>query len=368
VGDGVVDERGDRAEVARLPTEGADPNWASVAQTLSSGDHPLWAWPNSWIPGVPLADVLRPRIVDWLENVMPRIAARAASFAELLTREDVDLVVAANPGEPDVLSAAAVTDPPARSVLIDHGHRAHASALFDLIMLRHVDHNFCATDELARYLESRRLLYHHRTAELHVGSYQWRANAELSPSGEPPEPVPTRKPVVVYALAATGGSARYLNGEWYSDGWYYRLCREIVDVLALHPEVHSVVKLFPGDGLARNPIDRYVTDLGLNHVVSSRAPLRAWIPWADRMVFDYPSTGLYEAAVAGVPYLALLYRRHGYRSEAVEQLGLAAVPFDEPAEAARAVDSFVAAPSVTAPRLDPEGDEILLALERLARC
>jgi hypothetical protein len=86
------------------------------------------------------------------------------------------------------------------------------------------------------------------------------------------------------------------------------------------------------------------------------------------MVFDYPSTGLYEAAVAGVPYLALLYRRHGYRSEAVEQLGLAAVPFDEPAEAARAVDSFVAAPSVTAPRLDPEGDEILLALERLARC
>jgi hypothetical protein len=367
VGDAVVEERADRAEVARLPTERVDPSWISVAQAVASPDHPLWAWPNSWFPGAPLADVLRPRIVDWLERVMPRIAARAASFDGLLRAENVDFLVAANPGEPDMVSAAAVTAPPTQSVLVDHGHRAHASALFDLIMLRHVDHNFCATAELARYLESRRALYDHPTAELHVGSYQWRANAALSRSGEPPEPVPTRTPVVVYALAATAGSARYLNGEWYSDGWYYRLCREIVDVLALHPEVYSVVKLFPGDGVARNPIDRYVDDLGLDHVVSSRAPLRTWIPWADRMIFDYPSTGLYEAAVAGVPYLSLLYRHHRCRPEAVEQLGAAAVPFTEPAEAARAVESFVAARVVTAPRLDPEGDEILLVLERLAQ-
>lgn len=366
VGDAVVEEGAHRRQVARLPIEGTDAGWASVAEAVASSDHPLWAWPNEWIPGAPLADVLRPRIVDWLERVMPRIAARAASFEELLGGERVDFVVAANPAGPDVVAAAAVAAPPTQSALVDHGHGAHASELFDLIMLRHFDHNFCPTSELARYMESRRALYEHPTASIHVGSYQWRANAALSRSEPPPQPIPEDRPVVVYALTATAGNGRYLNNAWYADGWYYRLCREIVDVLAQHPEVYSIVKLFPSDGHLRNPIDRHVSDLGLDHVAWSRAPLRAWIPWADRIVFDYPSTGLYETAAAGVPYLALLYTHHRYRPEAVELLGPAAVAFTEPIEAARAAEAFVTSPTVTAPRFAPEGDEILATLERLA--
>jgi hypothetical protein len=298
---------------------------------------------------------------------MPITAARAAALHELITAEGIDLVVSANTINPDVIAAAAVTTHPTQSVLIDHGHAAHASAVWDLLMLRYVDHNFCATRELAQYMESRRPLYNYPTAEVHVASYRWRANAALSRRGRPPEPVPEGKPVVVYALTSTGGNARYLNSAWYSDGWYYRLCREIVDVLAHHSEIHSVVKPFPSDGLIRNPVDLYVDDLGLDHVVSSRAPLRAWIPWASRVVFDYPSTGLYETAAAGVPYLALLYTHHPFRREAVEQLGPAAAHFSAPAEAAGAVEAFVAAPDPSAPRFAPEGEEILATLERIAR-
>jgi hypothetical protein len=354
-------------EVARLPREGADAEWASAAELVDSSDHPLWDWPNGWLPGVPLADVLRPRVRYWLECLMPRVAARADAFETLLRSENVDFVLGANMIQPDVPAAAAVTAHPAQSVLVDHGHDAFAQELFDLIMLRHVDYDFSPTRELAAYLESRGRLYDHPAAEVHVGSYQWRANASLSRSGRPPQPVPSGLPIVVYGLTATAGNGRYLNSAFYSDGCYYRLCREIVDVLAGHPEVFSVVKLFPGDGNLRNPIDLYVYDLGLDHVVSSRAPLRAWIPWADRVVFDLPSTGLYEAAIAGIPYLALLYAAHRHRPTAVELLGPAAVHFAEPAEAARAVDAFVGAPAVTAPRLYPEGDEILTTLERLAR-
>jgi hypothetical protein len=366
-GDTVVEDAASRTEIARLPTEAANLGWASAAEAVDSPDHPLWAWPDEWLPGVPLADLLRPRIRHWLEHVMPRVAARAAAFERLLEREEVDFTLGANVVHLDVPAAAAVTSPPAQSVLIDHGHDALAQELFDLIMLRQVDHDFCPTSEFAGYLESRRRLYDHPTADVHVGSYQWRASASLSRSGRPPQDSPQGRPVVVYALTATAGDARYLNSAFYADGWYYRLCREIVDVLASHPETFSVVKLFPGDGHLRNPIDLYVDDLALDHVVWSREPLRAWIPWADRMVFDLPSTGLYEAAAAGVPYLALLYAHHRHRAAAVEQLGPAAVHFAEPEEAARAVDAFVSAPTVTAPPLYPEGDEILTTLERLAR-
>jgi len=367
VGDTVVEDGPRRTEVAALPVEGADAGWTSVAAALASPAHPLWSWPNGWLAGVPLADVLRPRIATWLSDVMPTIAARAASLERLLETQRVDFVLGANIASRDVVAAAAVTRPPTQSVLVDHGHAAHAAELFDLIMLRHMDHNFCATSELADYLDSRRALYDYPTAQLHVGSYQWRANAAMSRSRQPPQQLPEGRPVVVYALGATGGNHRYLNSAWFTDGWYYALCRAIVDLLAQHPEVFSVVKLFPGDGLARNPIDVYVDNLGLDHVVASRAPLRAWIPWSDRIVFDYPSTGLYEAAVAGVPYLALLYARHPYRAQAVESLGPAAVHFTEPAEAVRAVAAFVESARVTAPRLQPEGDEILTTLERLAR-
>jgi hypothetical protein len=367
VGDAVLEEGVDRVDIAHLPTEGADAGWISAAETVAAPDHPLWTWPNGWIPGVPLAEVLRPRILYWLEEVMPRIAARAGAFDRLYRTETVDLVLGANVVEPDVLAAAAVAAPPVQSALVDHGHAAFAPEVFDLIMLRFVDHNFCATAELARYMQSRRTLYAHPTACVHVGSYQWRRNVSLSRPAKPPQPVPEGKPVIVYALTATSGNGQYLNSACYIDGWYYRLCREIVDVLAHHPEVYSIVKLFPGDGILRNPIDLYVRDLGLEHIASSREPLRAWIPWADRIVFDLPSTGLFETAAAGVPYLALLYAHHRHRPEAVEQLGQAAIRFTTPSEAVRAVESFVAAPAVTGPRLDPEGDEILLTLERLAQ-
>jgi hypothetical protein len=367
VDDNVVEEGSRRTEIARLPGDGSDAGWASAAEAVASPDHPLWDWPNGWLAGAPLADVIRPRILFWLSEVMPRVAARAAAFEGLLRSEGVDFVLGANLVKPDVPAAAAVTASPTQSVLVDHGDGAFVSELFDLIMLRHVDHNFCATSELAEYMESRGGLYDFPTAKLHVGSYRWRANASLARSGMPPQPVPEGRPVVVYALTATAGNGRYLNSPWYGDGWYYGLCREIVDVLARHPEVFSVVKLFPGDGNLRNPIDLYVEDLRLDHVVSSRAPLRAWIPWADRIVFDFPSTGLYETAAAGVPYLALLYTHHRHRPEAVERLAPAAVRFSEPAEAARAVEAFVTSPTVTAPRLYPEGEEILTTLERLAR-
>ena len=367
VGDTVIEEGVARTEVAGLPAEGTDSGWTAAATTVDSPEHPLWDWPNEWLPGVPLADLLRPRIRHWLEHVMPRAAARATAFESLLERERVDFVLGANIVHPDVPAAAAVTARPTQSVLIDHGHDALAQELFDLIMLRQVDHDFSPTSEFAAYLESRRSLYAHPTAEVHVGSYRWRESASLSRSGVPPRQPPRGAPIVVYALTATAGSARYLNSAWYGDAWYYGLCRAIVEVLARHPEVFSVVKLFPGDGHLRNPIDLYVDDLGLDHVVSSREPLRAWIPWADRIVFDLPSTGLYEAATAGIPYLALLYAHHRHRATAVERLGPAAVVFTEPDEAARAVDAFVSAPTVAAPRLRPEGEEILTTLERLAR-
>jgi hypothetical protein len=366
VDDTVVEEGARAREVARLPVDGAAAGWVSAAAAVAAPDHPLWAWPNSWLAEAPLADVFRPRVLFWLSEVMPRVAARAAAFEDLLARENVDFVLGANIAKPDVPAAAAVTAAPTQSVLVDHGDGAFVSELFDLIMLRHVDHNFCSTHELAEYMESRGGLYDRPTATLQVGSYRWRANAALARSATPPLAVPEGRPVVVYALTATAGNGRYLNSPWYADAWYYRLCRELVDVLARHPDVFSVVKLFPGDGNLRNPIDLYVEDLGLDHVVSSRAPLRAWIPWADRVVFDFPSTGLYETAVAGVPFLALLYSHHRHRPEAVARLGPAAVRFTEPAEAAAAVDAFVTAPAVTAPRLDPEGDEILTTLERLA--
>lgn len=368
VGDAVLEEGADDTpQLARLPQEGSDAGWTAVAEAVASPDHPIWAWPNSWIPGAPLADVIRPRILFWLREVMPRIAARAEALGELYRSEDVDLVLGANIALPDVVAAAASSAAPTRSVLVDHGHSAYASELFDLILLRHVHDNFCGTEEFARYMESRRALYDHPTAELHVGSYQLRASAALSRPGDPPELVPEGKPVVVYALTATAGNGHYLNSAWYVDAWYYRLCREIVDALARHPEVHSVVKLFPGDGIVRNPIDLYVRDLGLDHVVSSRAPLRDWIPAAARIVFDLPSTGLFEAAAAGAPYLALLYAHHRHRPEAVERLGPAAVAFTTPAEAAAAAETFVTAETVTAPRLLPEGDDILATLERLAQ-
>jgi hypothetical protein len=172
--------------------------------------------------------------------------------------------------------------------------------------------------------------------------------------------------LLVYALTAIAGDGRYLHNAWYPDAWYYELQRRLVDFLAESDGYRVVVKLFPGDGHLRNPIDRYVAERGAPHLSLSRAPFVEWLPEADRVFMDYTSTAFHECLFAGVPCRSLVHRTLRIRESIEQRIAASIARFQTHDEAVEILRAFLdeERPAVSDP--GPEPGEILPLLERLA--
>lgn len=347
------------ADLSTTPTP-----WTEAADELTADGSPLWAWPDSW-HGVPLRDVLAPSLRHFVEHVAPALAADATRLSEALDSLDVDFVI--NPYMVNVregaAAAAARLSPRAESVVIEHGDAVFAAKEIDLALLLGFDHVFVGNGELASYYEARRREYARPTAKVHLGSYRWSAVARGARrrAGRPPDPLPSRRPVAVYVVTGSGGDLRYLNSAWYSDAWYYRLQATIVDALAGRDDYEVVLKTFPGENI-RSPIADYAR---AKSMTVSSSPFTKWLPFADRVVIDFPSTAFYECALAGVPTLGLLYRHFHTRPGPVAEFGRSLAPFETADEAAALVDEFLSAPTWSTPRLPVPKEDILRTLERL---
>lgn len=393
-GDRVVDVTG---LVRRTVTAGGAPDprsaasdrsgdaseWTDAAHRTTAPESTIWRWPNAWYD-LPLSEILAPRLAYWMTSVVPRLAALTDRFVRLLRDEQIDFVVAPHIADLSTCAAiaAARTLPRSRSVHIEHGDSLLALKVWDLLNLFHFDDYFVPHAEVAAYFRSRRECYARPTAQVHVGSYRWQSHGRRArapqmaversrrgaANGDPGRRrgSPPPRPIVVYLLTGTGGDARYLNSAWYPDPWYYQLQTRIVDVFAGRDDYTFVVKLFPSDGHILNPIAEYVRDLGRKHIRVSRAPFTRWLPRADRVIIDFPSTGLYETAVAGVPFHLLLHAKFRFRPAALEPLRPWTTIFTQTQEAVQAVEQFLRGDVTRGQVLHPEGADILRTLEGLA--
>lgn len=350
--------------------------WREIAEALKH-DQGLARWPASWFGGE-LGALVMERVSRWVAVTLPEVMAAVRSFATLYETGRVDTVVApflSGPAEAGAF-AAARTSGRTSAVLIEHGDIAYSAASWDLNLLA-ADAVIVPTEEIADHLIERGRRYPQPTADVLVGSYRWQRYARLGSSrrprrrrGVPPVDlgrVDPGKPTLVYLVTALASDSRYVNNAWYPDAWYFGLQVAIVDALARHDRFNVVVKLFPATEHDLSPLADYVADRRAPNVTISRAPFTEWLPLADRVVADMASTGLYEALVAGVPAMSLLWSNHTARPGAVEALGEALQPFTTHADAAAAVDRFAAEPRPRTPVLQPEGGDILKSLRRLVR-
>ena len=357
-------------------TERTSTGWTEVAKKLFDEESAIWGWPNGWY-GVPVSQVLAPRFKYWTTDVLPDLVGQADQFLRIYQDYHVDFVVAPHIADLSICAAVAATQATdfTQAIHLEHGDSLFAAKVWDLLNLFHFDHYFATHRDFAKYFRERRTRYARPMAQIHVGSYRWRANSALAHSprvtlGTPPDNVSSARPIVLYLLTATGWDARYLNNAWYSDTWHYQLQTRIIDSFIGRTEHTFVVKLFPGEPLQppHTPsfISEYISDLAQENIVTSRLPFRQWLPWVDRVIIDFPATGLYEAAVAGVPFHILLYAGFKVREAALERFRPWITVFEQPEEAVEAVDRFLRTEVERRPVLQPEGEDILATLEGLA--
>jgi len=126
---------------------------------------------------------------------------------------------------------------------------------------------------------------------------------------------------VIYLPTFLVGNCRSL-GPHYGDTWYYKLQQAILEYLATRQDYYFIWKgLVESDG-SHNPIPQWIKDRGFDNIgIETHKPFQKFLMTADKVICDYPSTGFYEAAVAGVPAMALCYRAFSLRETAREVFG-----------------------------------------------
>lgn len=364
------------------PTADDHAEWRIIAAAIRN-DEAIAAWPRSWFDGE-AADVLLDRLTVWISTFLPEVVSRARTFLGVLPELGLDVIAApylSTPPEIAVFAASrAAPQERVSTVVIEHGDTAFAAPSWDFQLLA-ADAFLATNEELASYFRERAATYDRPTARIEVGSYRWQRNAiAAAPQArsrraalalyDGPRALALARddrPILVYLVTATTGDLKYLNNAWYPDAWYFELQRRIIETLGQQERFRVVVKLFPGGGNAPNPIGRWISEFGAPNVAASRAPFRSWLPWAERVLTDFPSTGLYESLVAGVPTLSLLWEHHHLRPGAIAALGSAGAMFRTPTEATRIVSAFADGPPPTVPDFHPEGPPIIDTLAALFR-
>ena len=357
--------------------------WADVAATLCASESPLWRWPNAWC-GCPMDSVLAPELRSWIASCLPETVRLRSAFQDLYAREAVDFAVASLLSHRMHFPAVAACGQPGttQSVLVAHGEGWDVAKAWDLHELFPYQHYVVSSHELADYFESRRRVYARATAQVHVGASRWLQYARLRRRprwylqrwdrpislriNRPPIDLPAGRPVAVYVTAWPQHEFRYLNKFDYADTWYYRFQRAVLTTLASMTDYTIVIKPFLMQNLAGSAVELALIQQASNLCVS-RTPFSAWLPWADRVIFDLPSTSLFEAALAGVPFHLLLYRHTVLRSVIAEQFAPWLTVFDDPEEAAAAVRRYLSRPLSGLPQVQPEGPDLVALLSSLRR-
>lgn len=352
-------------------TEAMAGRWAAAAEDMFAPASPIWRWPDGWF-GCSMASLLADWFKSWLSSELLQVIPLSDRFHRLYQTERVDMVLTPALLDRFHIAAVAAGERPqsAHTALVAHGSGPDVAASWDLFELFPYHHYFVPDEEFAEYFRQRRTLYRRSTAQVHVGSYRWdrytrlarrprvylERSAGLVPFriGRPPLNLPATRPVIVYVIGRPEVAVRYLNKPEYSETWYYRLQTALIRLFADTPDYTFVMKLFPTQDPATSAVGRFIRDLHAPHLYVSTSPLSRWLPWADRVIMDIPSTPLYETTLAKVPFHMLVHRSATMRPTALAQFAYALTVFDGPEEAVRAVRSYLQSPLSPQPPFRPD--------------
>ena len=356
--------------------------WNAAAQELFSKNSPIWKWPDGWFE-CPMAPLLADFFKGWVTQQLPEWVRLSDVFHRWYAKERVDFVLTPFLTHPLHFPAVAACrrSSSTRSVLVADGDGPDRALAWDLTELFRTQHYFVPNQEFSDYFRERRSGATHPTAQVHVEGSRWNRYTRLSRRprlalqrwdgrlslrlNRPPLPVPAGRPVIVYVVAKLERDVRLLNRPDYSETWYDRLQTALLKAFANLPEYTFIIKLLPTPDTRPSVVEQRVKDLHVKHMIVSRSPFHQWLPWADRVILDLPSTTLYETTLAGVAFHLLVYRKLAMRPTGLAPFTCCLSLFDEPSEAVSAITNYLRSPHTGKPSIRPEGPPLLTTLSTL---
>lgn len=153
------------------------------------------------------------------------------------------------------------------------------------------------------------------------------------------------RPVVLYLERKAPGYRLRLNSAIYFLPWYFEMQKKLFKYFASRQDFVFIYKHSPDEAWAKASILPFIASLDTKNIRVEERPFPEYLSSVDRVILDFPSSGVIESVVAKVPVLSLHADFCRMHARFVEHLGPIATSFSSEAMMIEKMDDFLNAPA-----------------------
>lgn len=317
--------------------------WTRTFQRLEGNE--ILVWINAKCQ-LDVKDIILPKFYFFLTTICPEIVQKHAFITYFLQKESIDAIVSPIlPKASELAVIAAATSLSSTKVFcIEHGDDIFRNIFFRLEELTFSDMVITTNEEHKQYLESlckrhglntKVRVCQHRLLSLEPFRLQRsrQKNSEQKKSGQ--------NQIMFVPTFFVGDALRIDCDIHLSPTAYYKFQKRILSHLATKKEYRFIWKGLLAAESIYNPIPQMISNGNISNVIFESKPFVSYLKNACRIIFDYPSTGIYESTFVGIPTMSLCDTRWRYRPQAREKFGSMLSFFSTIEEAIIKIDEFL---------------------------
>lgn len=287
---------------------------------------------------VDVSSVIMPRLNYFINNYCHEFIHYYREFKEFYDDYSIDYLLAphvVNSKECAALSASWNTKH-TRSICLQHGED-----VFDVKMRDYAEyypfHIYLATDsEYEEYVKNK---YNILNKNRKVEKYPFRLY-KLNKIRK--NRVKLNKNIIVYVPTMYQWDTKSWIETRIPDTWYYEWNIELYNYFKSQKYYKFIWKDIPESNKTFNPIIKLIKKENPSNIIYDKRQFIKWLKYADKIIIDYPSTALYEAAISKTPLISLYYEPLNIIREKTKEIFKNSLqPFNNYKDGILKIDKFI---------------------------
>lgn len=266
-------------------------------------------WIDRWAP-FSIKSLLEPYWEHFFTKELPQVFAQSLELKKFLAEQNVDAVISrATVGKnyPSALLAAENLGIPR----ICFQHSVGPLDIEDWVddELYFVDRNFAISTPSKDYFQSKTQNSDYQHCDVFEYSrYLFRFN-ELFEREKKKHFLqkPPGKPILLYVPSKLAHGLTHFNTPFYPISWYFEHQKKILRFLNSQNGYTIIYKHTPGQEWADQCILPFIQKEKLVNIQVRKGFFSEYVSLSSKVLFDFPSTGVFEASASKVPFLALIH-------------------------------------------------------------
>jgi len=301
----------------------------------------ILGWINNYC-NVYITNIIMPRLQYFINEWCPKFISLVDKYIHFYDENQIDLVITPHMVSIDEYAAIIATkySKNAKSACLQHGDDVFALKFLDFKEYSPYDICFTTNYEREKYIKNR-IKYRDFSTKVFQYSNRFKILPKVSNLKRRMRSKANRKRIVYVPIMYQWDNKLWAEAR-IPDTWYFSWHKKLIKYFGSRKDFDFIWKGIPASNEIYDPIPNIINDRGYKNIKYATEPFIKWIKRADLVLFDYPSTALYEAAVSGLPVMSLYFAPFNVvRESALKLFGRSLQPFSSFDEGITKIDDFL---------------------------